>query len=210
MAAKRKGIVTFAHMNGRRLLLYVCFSLAALCEIFAQGQLGSENMLPVTVYKGDTIPVVHMRDVYIYSKVFSSRRKEKEWWRMVRDVQKTLPLAREIRNIIVETYEYQLTLPNDKAREKHMKKVEKELMKTYKPVMTKLTLRQGKLLIKLVDRECNQTSYALIKVFRGKFRAGFYQAFASMFGATLKSDYDPEGADADIEEIIFLLENGMI
>ena len=83
-------------------------------------------------------------------------------------------------------------------------------MKTYKPVMTKLTLRQGKLLIKLVDRECNQTSYALIKVFRGKFRAGFYQAFASMFGATLKSDYDPEGADADIEEIIFLLENGMI
>ena len=176
----------------------------------AQEQGGAMNMLPVTVYKGDTIPVINLRDVFIYSKTFSSKRKEKEFWRKVRDVRKTLPLAHEIRGIIIETYEFQQTLPDDKARDKHMKKVEKELMKTYRPVMTKLTLRQGKMLIKLVDRECNQTSYALIKVFRGKLRAGFYQAFASMFGASLKSDYDPEGEDAEIEEIIFLIENGLI
>ena len=73
-----------------------------------------------------------------------------------------------------------------------------------------LTLRQGKMLIKLVDRECNQTGYDLIVVFRGKFRAGFYQAFAALFGASLKSSYDPDGDDAELEEIIWLVENDIL
>ena len=167
--------------------------------------------LPVTVHNGDTIPVVHLRDIYIYSPPkFNSKRMEKEYWRTVRDVKRTLPLAREIRGIIIETYEYLLILPDDKAREKHMKKVEKSLMSEYTPRMKQLTLRQGKLLIKLVDRECNQTGYDLITVFRGKFRAHFYQAFAAMFGASLKNNYDPEGADAELEEIIFMVENGAL
>ena len=85
------------------------------------------NMLPVTVYKGDTIPVINLRDVFIYSKTFSSKRKEKEFWRKVRDVRKTLPLAHEIRGIIIETYEFQQTLPDDTARDKPMTKQSDEL-----------------------------------------------------------------------------------
>ena len=119
-------------------------------------------------------------------------------------------MAQEIRGIIIETYEYMQTLPDDKARERHMKKVEKDLMSTYTPRMKQLTLRQGKMLIKLVDRECNQTGYDLIVVFRGKFRATFYQAFAALFGASLKNGYDPEGADAELEEIIWLVENDIL
>ena len=187
-------------------------ALLLLAETLAvPAQVYTYNELPVDIYKGDTIPVVHMRDVYIFSPPkFKNRRMEKEYWRNVRDIKKTLPLAREIRGIIIETYEYMQTLPDDKARDKHMKKVEKELMATYTPRMKQLTLRQGKMLIKLVDRECNQTGYDLIVVFRGKFRATFYQAFAALFGASLKSGYDPEGEDAELEEIIWLVENDIL
>ncbi|MBO7499514.1 MAG: DUF4294 domain-containing protein [Bacteroidaceae bacterium] len=183
----------------------------AATTLTASAQIYTDNALPVDIYEGDTIPVIHMRDVYIYSPPkFKNRRTEKEYWRNVRDIKKTLPLAQEIRGIIIETYEYMQTLPDDKARERHMKKVEKDLMSTYTPRMKQLTLRQGKMLIKLVDRECNQTGYDLIVVFRGKFRATFYQAFAALFGASLKNGYDPEGADAELEEIIWLVENDIL
>ena len=185
--------------------------LLAVTAFTASAQIYTDNALPVDIYKGDTIPVIHMRDVYIYSPPkFTNRRTEKEYWRNVRDIKKTLPLAQEIRGIIIETYEYMQTLPDDKARERHMKKVEKDLMSTYTPRMKQLTLRQGKMLIKLVDRECNQTGYDLIVVFRGKFRAGFYQAFAALFSANLKSSYDPDGDDAELEGIIWLVENDIL
>ena len=190
---------------------YVALLLLSVIPLAASAQVYTDNALPVDIYQGDTIPVVHMRDVYIYSPPkFKNRRMEKEYWRNVRDIKKTLPIAREIRGLIIETYEYMQTLPDDKTRERHMKKVEKELMSTYTPRMKQLTLRQGKMLIKLVDRECNQTGYDLIIVFRGKFRATFYQAFAALFGASLKSGYDPEGEDAELEEIIWLVENDIL
>ncbi len=193
---------------GRYFALWLLLLAAGLT---ASAQVYTDKALPVDIYKGDTIPVIHMRDVYIYSPPkFKNRRMEKEYWRNVRDIKKTLPLAQEIRGIIIETYEYMQTLPDDKARDRHMKKVEKELMSTYTPRMKQLTLRQGKMLIKLVDRECNQTGYDLLVVFRGKFRATFYQAFAALFGASLKSGYDPEGDDADLEEIIWLVENDIL
>ena len=76
--------------------------------------------------------------------------------------------------------------------------------------MKKLTLRQGKMLIKLIDRECNQTGFDLIKVFMGRFKANFYQTFAALFGASLKKEYDPEVEDAELEEIIFWIDNGAL
>ena len=205
----------FAYLCGMKavksIIVVSALLVGSLTALHAQDYVINGVSLPVTVYDGDTIPVVNLRDVYIFdSSRFKNKRKEKEYWRKVRDVQKTLPLAREIRGIIIETYEYLLTLPDDKARTQHMKRVEKELMETYTPRMKQLTLRQGKLLIRLVDRECNQTGYDLITVFRGKFRATFYQAFAALFGASLKNTYDPEGEDADTEEIIYMIENGWI
>ena len=76
--------------------------------------------------------------------------------------------------------------------------------------MKKLTFRQGKLLIKLVDRECNQSSYELVKAFMGPFKAGMYQAFAALFGASLKKEYDPENDDKLVERVIVLVENGQL
>ena len=102
------------------------------------------------------------------------------------------------------------TLPDDKAREEHMKKMEKEVFQQYKPVLKKFTLSQGKMLIKLINRECNQSSYELIKAFLGSFRANFWQFFGKIFGASLKTDWDPEGEDKTIERICILVEQGSL
>lgn len=121
-----------------------------------------------------------------------------------------LPIAKEIRNIVIETYEYLETLPDEKAKDKHIKAVEKGLKEQYTPKMKKLTFSQGKLLIKLVNRECNQSSYQLVKAFMGPFKAGFYQTFAALFGASLKKEYNPEDEDKMVERIITLVENGQL
>lgn len=180
-------------------------------NVQAQNYKRKQVKLPVEVYEGDTIPVVHLPNVYIYKPPsFSSHRQERFYWRTVRDVKKTLPIAREVRGIIIETYEYLLTIPDEKARQAHLAAVEKGMLEQYTPQMKKLTFRQGKMLIKLIDRECDQTGYELIKVFMGSFKANFYQTFAAIFGASLKKEYDPELEDAEIEEIIFWIENGAL
>ena len=91
-----------------------------------------------------------------------------------------------------------------------MKMVEKGLKEQYTARMKKLTFSQGKLLIKLVNRECNQSSYQLVKAFMGPFKAGFYQTFAALFGASLKKQYDPTGDDALTERVILLVESGQL
>ena len=88
--------------------------------------------------------------------------------------------------------------------------MEKELKRTYTPRMKKLTFSQGKLLIKLIDRQCDQTSYQLIKTYMGGFKAGLYNAFASLFGASLKKEYDPEIDDRLTERCILLIESGQM
>ncbi len=168
-------------------------------------------MVSMCMYQGDTIPCITLKNIYIYPTVkFKSRKQERYYYKLVRDVKKTLPLAREIRNIVIETYEYLETLPNEKARKKHIKLVEKGLKEQYTPKMKKLTFSQGKLLIKLVNRECNQSSYQLVKAFMGPFKAGFYQTFAALFGASLKKEYHPEEEDRMIERVIILVENGQL
>ena len=146
-----------------------------------------EYKIPLSIYKGDTLPHITLKPVYVYSQtVFKNKRQQKYYSKLVRDVKKTLPLAKDINQIVIETYEYLQTLPDEKSRNKHIKNMEKGLKQQYTSKMKKLTFSQGKLLIKLVDRECNQSSFELVKAFMGPFKAGFYQTFAALFGASLK------------------------
>lgn len=168
-------------------------------------------MVKVCVHNGDTIPYITLRNVYVYPEMrFKNHRQEKYYYRLVRDVKKTLPIAKEIRNIVIETYEYLETLPDEESKNRHIKAVEKSLKEQYTPRMKKLTFSQGKLLIKLVNRECNQSSYQLVKAFMGPFKAGFYQTFAALFGASLKKEYHPEDEDYMVERVIILVENGQL
>ena len=164
-----------------------------------------EGYQKAQLYEGDTMAVVNLREVFIYPQVkFKNKREQAKYNKLVRDVKRTLPYAK------IETYEYMETLPNDKARQAHLKRMEKELFAQYKPELKKLSFSQGKLLIKLIDRECNQSSYNLLKAYLGSFRAGFWNFFAGMFGASLKSEYDPKGKDAMTERVVVLVENGLI
>ena len=95
--------------------------------------------------------------------------------------------------------------PDGNKKYAHLKRMEKELFKQYKPELKKFTLSQGKLLIKLIDRECNQSSYHLVGAFLGAFRAGFWNLFAGMFGASLKTKYEPDGQDAMTERVVQLV-----
>lgn len=160
---------------------------------------------------GDSIPYMEMSKVYVYPEMnFSSDKEAVEYMRLVRNVKKVLPIAKEVNGIILETYEYLQTLPNKKAREEHMKRVEQSIYKEYKPRMKNLTYSQGKLLIKLIYRECNSSSYDILKAFLGPIRAGFWQAFSSIFGASLRKDYDPEGTDRLTERVVLMVEAGQI
>ena len=159
----------------------------------------------------DSIQYVELNNIYIYPKpVFKNEKQRMAYNRLVYNIKKVLPIAKEVNKIIVETYEYLETLPNKKAKDAHMKLVEKSIKKEYTPRMKKLTYSQGKLLIKLVYRECNSSSYNLVQAFLGPVKAGFYQAFAWAFGASLKKDYDPSGVDRLTERVVLQVEAGQL
>ena len=192
------------------LLTMFAFLLSPLCRAQEKTNIGG-YLVPMCIYEGDTIPCGQIPTVYIFKPLkFKNKKEQMEYYKLVRNVKKVYPIAREINKTIIETYEYLQTLPNEKARQRHIKKVEKGLKEQYTPQMKKLSFSQGKLLIKLVDRQSNQTSYELVKAFMGPFKAGFYQTFAALFGASLKKHYDPEGEDKLTERVVLLVENGQL
>ena len=160
---------------------------------------------------GDSIQYVELNNVYVYPEpTFKNEKQRAAYNRLVYNVKKVLPIAKEVNKIIIETYEYLQTLPNKKARDEHMKRVEAEIKKQYTPRMKKLSYSQGKLLIKLVYRECNSSAYDLIRAFINPIRAGFYQAFAWTFGASLTKKYDPEKTDRLTERVVLMVESGQL
>lgn len=190
------------------LFAIVCCSLRLQAQ---EKQSINGDLVPMCIYNGDTIPCVQLRTVYIFRPLkFKNEKERQEYYRLIRNVKKVYPISREINQAIIETYEYLQTLPNEKARQKHIKRVEKGLKDQYTPRMKKLSFAQGKLLIKLIDRQSNSTSYELVKAFMGPFKAGFYQTFAALFGASLKKEYDPQGEDKLTERVVLMVENGQI
>ena len=199
----------------RRLNIVVMTLFAIVCcslRLQAQDKKSINGYLvPMCIYNGDTIPCVQLRTVYIFRPLkFKNEKERQEYYRLIRNVKKVYPISREINQAIIETYEYLQTLPNEKARQKHIKRVEKGLKEQYTPRMKKLSFAQGKLLIKLIDRQSNSTSYELVKAFMGPFKAGFYLTFAALFGASLKKEYDPQGEDKLTERVVLMVENGQI
>ena len=199
------------------IVIFIMFLALGSLKCFAQQQPPKASgektvyLTPMCVYEGDTIPYVNLPTVYIFKPLkFKNKRDMSNYYKLIRDVKKVLPLSKEINRAVIETYEYMITLPSEKARQKHMKAVEKSLKEQYTPRMKKLSFAQGKLLIKLVDRQTNSTGYELVKAFMGPFKAGFYQTFAALFGASLKKQYDPTGDDALTERVILMVENGQL
>ena len=168
-------------------------------------QLGS------TQYKGKTIPHIIMPSLPKYAPLtFSSDKEREQYNRLVYNVKKVLPWAKLAKLTIIETVEVLDQLPDKRARDEHIKQVEHSLKQQYGPALKKLTRSQGRLLVKLVNRECNQTGYAIAKAFIGPFKANLYQGIAVLFGNSLNKKYDPEGDDRYTERVVRMVEAGLI
>lgn len=162
---------------------------------------------------GDTTMWIVMNPIIVYpNERFRNKKDEEFYWKTVRDVKKTLPYAKLINRTLQETYEYLQTFETKKEKDAYLKKFEKQLYAQYKPIMKKFTKNQGKIMIKLVNRETNQNSYSIVKAFMGTFRAGFWQTFGRFFGVNLKAEYRPQKDknDALIERICVRVEQGLL
>ena len=163
------------------------------------------------VEEGDTMWCYLLPELYVYTPLkFKSEKQRRAYNRLVYNVKKVLPIAQQVNGLIAETYETLEMLPTKKEKQAHISRVERDIKAQYTPQMKKLTYSQGKLLIKLVDRECNQSSYEIVQAFLGPARAAFYQVFAWTFRASLKKEYHPEEEDKLIERVVRQVETGQL
>ena len=162
---------------------------------------------------GDTITVIHLNELTCFSPwTFRNSKEEQFYWRTVRNVRLTLPYAKLIAETLIETYEYIETFPTTQERERYLKDMESAIFEQYKPVLKKFSRTQAKVLIKLIQRETNQTSYEIIRAFLGSFRATFWHGFGRLMGVNLKTQYDPDNdrEDAILERIATRIEQGTL
>ncbi len=166
-------------------------------------------ILPGIIVGADTFAYVSLPDCKIEAEMPAKTRKQYvEWTRLRHNVKKVYPYA-IIASARLKEYEKELQqIPSETARKTFMKEVEKKLEKEFGDQLKNLTITQGRILIKLIDRETGQTSYELVKQLRGSFSAFMWQSLASLFGSTLKSEYDPKGEDRMIEMAIRQIEAG--
>ncbi|MCH5245355.1 MAG: DUF4294 domain-containing protein [Muribaculaceae bacterium] len=166
-----------------------------------------------TTIDGEEVMMLVLSEIVCYPPMkFKNKKEEEFYWRTVRDVKKALPYAKLICETLTETYEYIETLPTQKERETHLKKMEGAVFEQYKPQLKKFSKGQAQVLIKLINRETNQTSYSILKAFLGSFRAGFWQTFGRFFGVNLRTSYKPETdpKDAIVERVATLVEQGSL
>ena len=174
------------------------------------------NEKPKVVYRvwaevvnGDTIPSIRCQDIRVYAEyTYKNKKQYDAWSRTKYNVKKVYPYAilasaklREYNRILEK-------MPTEASRKAYMKTVEKELKAEFEEPLKDLSMTQGKILLKLIDRETGNTSYELVKDLRGGFQAFMWQSVARLFGSNMKSEYDPKGEDIMIERAIKLIEAG--
>lgn len=162
-----------------------------------------------TLYNGDTIPYVTLAPVVCYiPRVFKNKREAAKWDRLKYNVKKVYPYAILAAAKLKEYDQLLSKIPNETERKKYMKLAEKQLKTQFGPELENLTMTQGRILIKLIDRETGKTTYNIVKEMRGSFSAFMWQGVAILFSSNLKDEYDPKSEDKAIEEAIKLIENG--
>lgn len=167
--------------------------------------------LMIQINGNDTVLLAYLHDIWVFPrKNFKNKAQEEFFWRTVRDVKKTLPYAKLVASELSQINYKMADMPNDKTRKKYLNQVEKEVFKKYEPDFRKMTTSQGRLLLKLVDRECDKSSFELIKAYKGSISAFFWQGIALVFGSNLKTGYDASDKDKMTERVILLVEAGQL
>lgn len=160
---------------------------------------------------GETMPEVEIKEVKVLAHPRPERKSEyRKYERLVSNIKRVYPYAVMVRYRLSQVNDDLKNIKNEKDRKEYLKKVEKSVFADYEDDIQQMTITQGKLLIKLIDRETQNTSYELIREYRGKLTAAFWQGIARIFGTNLKEEYDGYGDDALIELIIRDVEAGIL
>jgi hypothetical protein len=206
--------------KGVRLGCSILFLLSITAELFGQmdSVKGKSDTLPDRYHlireverNGVKLPEIEIKEVTIHARGYRAHRKEyRQYEKLVSNLKKVYPYALIVRAKLTEVDEELKNIPDERERKRYLKEVEKDVFGQYQNDITNMTITQGRLLIKLIDRETQNTSYTLIREYRGKFSAAFWQSVARIFGTNLKDEYDPYGEDALIEAIINEIDAGRL
>ena len=200
----------------------ICILILSLITIYAWSYNSQKSPIPsqdmqfieaveLQVKDNDTFYLAHMHNIYVYPKLtFSNKQQERFYWKTVRDVKKTLPFAKILTQEMIFADKQLAKIADQKKRKQWWKKYEKYLFKKYEQDFRKMTASQGQMLMKLMDRESDRTSYEIIKHYRGKASANFWQFIAKLFKNDLKEGYDAEDKDRIVERVINLVEAGQL
>jgi len=188
----------------------VVISFLFICVAFASiGQTDGGFTITAIVVDGDTTLMKHLPQVIIKDqRKFKSRRQAIRYNRLIRNVKKVYPYSKVAGQLLREYNDTLAKIENPRARRKLMKKCEDELWDQFGDEMKQLTMKQGMILIKLIDRETGNTSYELVQDLRGGITAFLFQSIARFFHLNLKQKYNVQGEDQQIEDIVLLIEHG--
>jgi hypothetical protein len=197
----------------KKLILYIScsFVLTAISKSQDTIPITDDHIVQGIIIGSDTVLISRIEPVHIYRRpTFDSRRDWRRYRRLVHNVKKVYPYAKMAGEKYDIVSQHLLTLKTERERKKYIDQVEQEIKDEFEGDLKRLTITQGRILLKLIDREVGETSYVLLKDFKGNFSAFFWQALARIFGHNLKSEFDPEGEDELLNEIVLMIESGQL
>ncbi|HIA37622.1 MAG TPA: DUF4294 domain-containing protein [Flavobacteriales bacterium] len=194
-----------------RIILNILLTCLLLTNFYGFSQTADGFTISAIVLDGDTILMQHLPQIIIKDKrSFKSKRQAIRYNRLVRNVKKVYPYSRLAASLLRKYEDTLRTIEIKSQRKKVIKEAEKELWDTYGDELKEMTMTQGLILIKLIDRQTGKTSYELVTELRNGFTAFVFQSIARLFHLNLKSQYNDAGDDQKIEDIVLLIEQGDI
>ncbi len=200
-----------AEIHGMRRGLIILFFVSIICVPARLAAQGGVHVMKARVINGDTILVSDLPEVSIYpSYKYRNRWDYWRYQRLVKNVKTVYPYAKLAAQKLQEIDRTLATIKGEKKRKQYIKLSEKQMMDDFEGDIKNLTITQGRILLKLIDRETGNTTYYILQDLKGNFSAVFWQTIARVFGSNLKSEYDPLGEDRLIEQIVLMIDAGQL
>ncbi|SDC18621.1 DUF4294 domain-containing protein [Williamwhitmania taraxaci] len=193
-------------------------SIAILCLLWQSDTFCQTNndtilgyMVPTMVVDGETLPYIPLKEIYIFPPAkFKNQADYRRYQKLVYNIKKVYPYAQIARQKLYDMNQEFTRIKTDREKKAYIKKVEAEMKTEFEGPLRRLTISQGKLLVKLIDRQTGETSYDLVRELKGPFSAFFWQTMARVVGSNLKTKFDKEGEDKTIDKLILLMESGQL
>ena len=196
-----------------KIFILSCFCWLWQSEAYSQttNQTVLGYMIPKIVVDGDTLPNIPLTEIYVFPpENHRTQADYRRYQKLVYNIKKVYPYSQIAKRKLSEMNSEFVKLKTEREKKAYIKQVEAEMMAEFEGPLRKLTISQGKLLIKLIDRETGSTSYDLVRELKGPFSAFFWQAMARVVGSNLKTKFEKDGEDQTIDRLILLMESGQL